>query len=62
MAQLKTALQDIPGRQAYFLEVPGTESAAQLTDRISLTNSTTISTTATALPLTAPRGPTTGTL
>lgn len=30
MAQLQTALQDIPGRQAYFLEVPGTESAAQL--------------------------------
>ncbi|QBQ98771.1 type VI secretion system Vgr family protein [Paraburkholderia pallida] len=30
MAELLTALQDIPGRQAYFLEVPGTASAAQL--------------------------------
>jgi type VI secretion system secreted protein VgrG len=30
MPDLLSALQTIPGRQAYFLEVPGTDSAAQL--------------------------------
>lgn len=30
MAQLQTALQDIPGRQTYYLEVPGSDSASQL--------------------------------
>ena len=30
MAQLQTVLQDIPGKQAYFLEVPDIASAAQL--------------------------------
>jgi type VI secretion system secreted protein VgrG len=30
MADLQAALQAIPGRQAFYLEVPGTENAAAL--------------------------------